>query len=429
MKAKTMRITVGCLLVLAYFNTGASGSGCDESQIGGSANVAPNGSTPSQSNPSGDPSQNPSGWPAGSTSNDPNSGSTTTSGTAGTQEFGDTCDAQNACESGLVCTGGTCVSDGNLRFTLVWEASTDLDIYVKTPSGETIYYRNRYSEDGGVYERDACINTGCDTHEGAFVETIVWQSAVPTSGTYEFWAENYNGDAPANFTFDVRADGVREQYQGSVGGQRGAKSNSFALTVGNPNGQTSSGGSGGTSSSGEVWDGDEHDGSGLCGHRWHLPTSVRNAGEHQHVDRDGAGACTGGPTDGAVEFGDRIRSRFGHLMNLSIPGEGIQIYNCRSVRGGSNTSLHGVGRAIDVYIPADSSEYNNADNAKGDIIANWLVENAEHIGVQYIIWDRTQWKGYASGRKDSCYGGAHDHQDHIHVELNHDGANMRTPYF
>lgn len=436
MQSRTLRAVLSALFVLAFFTTGASGGGCGgASQLDGTM-----GSPSGGSNSSGTTSTAPNGSSNNTQSNWPGDNLTSgnDSGSHGTQQFGETCDQGNACAGGLVCTGGTCVSDGNLRFTLVWEAETDLDIYVKTPTGETIYYRNRHSSDGGEYERDACINTGCDNHDGAFVETIVWREAVPTNGTYEFWAENYNGEAPANITFDVKYDDVRETYQGSVGGQTDAKSGTFAITVGSGQDASSNGGSGSngggdtTPVGGETYDGDEHDGTGMCGHRWHLPPSVKNAGEHQHISRDSAGGtCSGGPTPGAMEFGDRIRDRFSHLMDLSVTGQGIQIYNCRSVRGGSNTSVHGVGRAVDIFIPLDHSEYNSANNAKGDIIANWLVENAEHIGIQYIIWDRTQWRGYASGSHDSCYSdpNKHDHHNHIHVELTHQAADMQTPYF
>ncbi|MGM0558396.1 MAG: hypothetical protein ACQEVA_18570, partial [Myxococcota bacterium] len=415
MKSTSLRIGFSALLVLAFFNTGATGGGCGDASLNSSfANGSTGGTSTTSDAPNGSSggTRTASDWPDDYVTDEG-------SGSAGDQQFGETCDANNACGGGLVCTGGTCVTDGKLRFTLVWEASTDLDIYVKTPSGETIYYRNRHSSDGGVYERDACVNTGCDDHDGAFVETIVWESAEPTNGTYEFWAENYNGEAAADFKFDVRHNGVRELYRGSVGGDRDSKSSTYAITV--DDGQTvqqSSGGGGGETSSTDVYDGDEHDSPGMCGHRWHLPPSVQTAGEHQRIDRDAASStCSGGPTQGAIEFGDRMRNRFGHLMDLGVTGEGIQIYNCRSVRGGTNSSVHGDGRAVDIFIPLDSSEYNSANNAQGDVIANWLVENAERIGIQYIIWDRTQWRGYVSGQRDSCYSDPdkHDHHNHIHV--------------
>jgi hypothetical protein len=72
---------------------------------------------------------------------------------------------------------------------------------------------------------------------------------------------------------------------------------------------------------------------------------------------------------------------------------------------------------------------NRANSAVGDPIANWLVQNAQAIGVQYIIWNRVQWTGSRTGRKDRDYGGPSPHIDHIHVELNRDGAARATPWF
>ena len=87
---------------------------------------------------------------------------------------------------------------------------------------------------------------------------------------------------------------------------------------------------------------------------------------------------------------------------------------------------HGTGRALDVFIPLDKGK---ADNGKGDEVANWLVKNAEKIGVQLVIWDRTMWVAANSGEKAVGYTGPHPHHDHIHLELNIDGAERRTPFF
>jgi len=64
---------------------------------------------------------------------------------------------------------------------------------------------------------------------------------------------------------------------------------------------------------------------------------------------------------------------------------------------------------------------NRANSAVGDPIANWLVQNAAANGVP--------WSGSRSGRKERPYGGPNPHFDHIHVELNRDGAARLTPWF
>jgi MYXO-CTERM domain-containing protein len=78
-------------------------------------------------------------------------------------------------------------------------------------------------------------------------------------------------------------------------------------------------------------------------------------------------------------------------------------------------SVHGTGRALDVMIPMDDGD---ADNDLGDPVANFLVQNAEAIGIQYIIWDRWSWRADRDpGSKDREYTGTIPHLDHPHVEM------------
>lgn len=164
--------------------------------------------------------------------------------------------------------------------------------------------------------------------------------------------------------------------------------------------------------------------AGGCGQRWLLPSSVAAAGRRQNVSYNRAGStCSGGPTPGARELSNYIKNNFSEI-NRSVPGGGVQMYNCRQVRGGGSLSVHSVGRALDVFIPTQGGR---ADNQKGDRIVHWLVQNAEAIGVQMIIWDRTIW--YPGSRGDRCYGGSHPHNDHIHVELSTDAGQRRTAFF
>ena len=180
------------------------------------------------------------------------------------------------------------------------------------------------------------------------------------------------------------------------------------------------------------WEEDPFDGSDenlaaiTCDSRWTLPAESAAATAEQFVYYDGSGrSCSGGPTEGATALGRFVRTHFGGLMNLDVPGDGVQIYACRAVRGGSGMSLHAEGRAVDIFIPTRGGA---ADNARGDTIANWLAENAEYIGVQMIIWDRTIWRTSRTPHS-RCYGGSHPHNDHIHVELTREGAAGDTDFF
>ena len=163
-----------------------------------------------------------------------------------------------------------------------------------------------------------------------------------------------------------------------------------------------------------------------CGARWAPSAEALAVGASQHVPYEGAGrACSDGASPGALELGRFIRAHFAGRVNRSVPGDGVQIFNCRRVRSGRALSLHATGRALDVFIPKVGGR---ANNAAGDVIANWLVANAGAIGVQFLIWDRTQWKTSGTHRA-RCYGGSHPHDDHIHVELSRAGAARRTAFF
>ena len=159
---------------------------------------------------------------------------------------------------------------------------------------------------------------------------------------------------------------------------------------------------------------------------WVLPPAVQAAGERQsvHYDRppswDNGRNCTRSLSAGAAELRDHIRAAFRGIS--SIGG-----YNCRQNSANrAETSVHGTGRALDIMI---SPVNRRANGAVGDPIANWLVQNAQAVGIQYIIWNHTRWSGSRSGRKDGVYGGPNPHIDHIHVELNRDGASRATPWF
>ncbi len=158
---------------------------------------------------------------------------------------------------------------------------------------------------------------------------------------------------------------------------------------------------------------------------WMIPDDVRAAGERQWVRYDSPPPWEGGRNcGGTFHAGTRELAEYlvGNFEASSYGG-----YSCRqNTASPGQTSVHGTGRAIDLFVRLDGGQ---ADNDRGDPIGAWLIRNASQIGVQYIIWDRWQWNGSRSGRKDRAYGGPHPHHDHLHIELNHDGAARRTPWF
>ena len=160
---------------------------------------------------------------------------------------------------------------------------------------------------------------------------------------------------------------------------------------------------------------------------WHIPPETLAIGDTMYVEYTGAGpwvgtsGCSGGMTPGAVTLRDWLRGAFPQIS--SIGG-----YSCRGIVGAESTmSVHATGRALDVMIPTLAGE---ADNELGDPIGNWLIEHAEEIGIQYIIWDRWTWGAHrAVGDKSRPYGGTHPHNDHLHVELSVVAGREGTPWF
>jgi hypothetical protein len=158
--------------------------------------------------------------------------------------------------------------------------------------------------------------------------------------------------------------------------------------------------------------------------RWTLPANVRAIGAKVRVGYDdapawrGGSGCAGGLKAGARELRTFLDQKFGAIT--SIGG-----YACRpNTANTSKTSVHGTGRALDVMIPKSRG---SADNTKGDAVAHWLIEHAQEIGVQLIIWDRSIWR--ANGRNEGAYGGPHPHDDHLHVEITDEAAAKQTAWF
>ena len=159
--------------------------------------------------------------------------------------------------------------------------------------------------------------------------------------------------------------------------------------------------------------------------RWVPPSSVVNRSNGQRVGYDDAPAwnggknCSGTFSAGARDLGNYLVANFGGAKYF-------QGYNCRKIGNSSKMSLHGTGRAIDVFIPLDRGQ---ADNTLGDPVAHWLMENAEAIGIQFIVWDRSSWSPSRSTPKTRQYSGAHPHHDHLHIELTKEGAARATQWF
>jgi hypothetical protein len=165
--------------------------------------------------------------------------------------------------------------------------------------------------------------------------------------------------------------------------------------------------------------------SEIAGERaWKLSPDAVAAGKAVRIAYDsapawrGTAACSGKLREGTRALGEFLSDR--HAAIDTVGG-----YACRrNTADSSRMSVHGTGRALDLMIPTRGGR---ADSARGDIIANWLVMNAQRIGVQLIIWNRMVWR--SNGTNTDSYGGPNPHIDHIHVEITNVAARMGTPWF
>ncbi len=124
--------------------------------------------------------------------------------------------------------------------------------------------------------------------------------------------------------------------------------------------------------------------------------------------------------DGTVDLDQYIRNKWNYLTSGGL-------YCCRQNSAQTSVpklSVHAVGRAIDLMVPMVGGQ---ANNSLGDPVANWLVDNAQNIGIQRVIWDRAYWNGnHGYGHLSSS---SLPHTDHIHVELSIEGAAKLTQFF
>ena len=123
----------------------------------------------------------------------------------------------------------------------------------------------------------------------------------------------------------------------------------------------------------------------------------------------GAKKCTSGPTVGAKNLMSWYLRDYG-----GRGGKNLGIFNCRPVRGGTTTSLHGEGRAADLGTPTS--------NSWSWQVAEFLRAHSAELGVQCIIHNRKIWSS-SGGAGWRPYTGVAAHFDHLHVELTWAAAN------
>ncbi|MCP4512077.1 MAG: hypothetical protein GY826_37380 [Fuerstiella sp.] len=104
-----------------------------------------------------------------------------------------------------------------LRFSLSWNTRDDLDVAVQTPSGNSVWYKNR-AADGGRLDVDANVQGETMTP----VENVVWNNAPQRAGYYtarvQYYAAKTSQSGPVNFTLVTYVHGVPEVHKGRLNG-------------------------------------------------------------------------------------------------------------------------------------------------------------------------------------------------------------------
>ena len=115
---------------------------------------------------------------------------------------------------------------------------------------------------------------------------------------------------------------------------------------------------------------------------------------------------------------NKLRTDIGIMFEGSTVN---QYYNTRTCSGGD---IHKEGRASDVYARVDEGQ-----TEKGNSMFEWLLSNADLIGIQYIKYWKVEWAPTIGIRCVNTVEQRNSHSTHIHYELNWDGAKSQTPYF
>ncbi|MGD2253276.1 MAG: FHA domain-containing protein, partial [Anaerolineales bacterium] len=109
---------------------------------------------------------------------------------------------------------------GDVQVTLRWDTRADLDLYVRDPDGETIYYGWPQSMSGGMLDVDA--NASCGEAAAHPVENIFWPTGGAPVGTYQVSVVDFSdcGEAnPTAYEVTIKVDGqVIGTYTGTIFG-------------------------------------------------------------------------------------------------------------------------------------------------------------------------------------------------------------------
>ena len=109
---------------------------------------------------------------------------------------------------------------GDVEVSLSMTESTDLDLYVVSPTGVVVYYGNTDAATGGHLDLDA--NAACSSNMGTDNEHIFWPRRRAPAGTYQVRVAHWRsciGGRPVHYRITVRNCGETAVFSGSFTGE------------------------------------------------------------------------------------------------------------------------------------------------------------------------------------------------------------------
>lgn len=149
----------------------------------------------------------------GSTTSAAKDETSSSSSSSPTDTQGFECRSSAECRGGDECFEGVCVGAGELRISLSWSYTSDLDLHVEIPTGVHISFENP-AAGGGVLDVDDCVGSLCLDGDGTHVENIFFPGQPP-AGEYRVWVDNFDGNGAGPFRIDV-SGAVNVSFDGTL---------------------------------------------------------------------------------------------------------------------------------------------------------------------------------------------------------------------
>ena len=120
------------------------------------------------------------------------------------------------------CSSHRQAGTGDVAFRLVWDGTSDLDLYVQDPAGNCVFFGRKQSETGAILDVDC--NGGSDQICENPVENVYWPKSTAPAGTYTYWVETNSlvlTEGPVPFELQL-LEGERVVWRrgGSIQAQR-----------------------------------------------------------------------------------------------------------------------------------------------------------------------------------------------------------------